>query len=225
MKLTNKETDWINTKLSSYDIKFQEIFDELKDHLITAIENLREQGDDRHVEVLFNEVVSAQFPGFWPFDDIAKQYRLAYQHKISKALWANFNHYLNWKTMPALLALLVVGFYLPHSKAAVTTIMGILLIAAIVPMLYSYFTGRKIKTDKGRQSLLKNYVRFQSNFLVLISNVVFNLIGGLARNWAPASFLSPMHYAPVFFMLMIGFFCIYGMSCIRLTRQQFKLED
>ena len=224
MKLTYTETDWITSKLNSYDIKYQEIFDELKDHLITAIENLREQGDQRHVEILYKEVVAAQFPGFWPFDDIVKQYQEAYRQKIKQAMWACFKYYLNWQTLPVVVLMFIVGFYLPHNKTTTVTLMIVLLLSAIIPMSYGYIGGRKIKTDDGKQSLLKNYVQKQSGFLVLVCNIILNLLASLGRNWEPAAFLSPTHYAPAVFMAMMGFFFIYGLGCIRLTKQQFKLD-
>jgi hypothetical protein len=223
MKLTYNEIEWINIKLNSYDIKFQEIYDDLEDHLINAIESLRTNGDQRPVKILYQEVVRKQFPGFGPFDDIVKQYQTSYRKKINDAVWTNFRHYLNRQTLPVLAILIIASFYMPRNKATALIMMTALFLAAIILLGYGYLSGRKTKTDKGRQSLVRNQVLLQSSFLVLVVNIVFNVIGPIGRNWKPAAFLNPVHYAPIAFALLIGFFLIYSLSCIRLIRRKFKL--
>jgi len=223
MILTTEEINYVSDRLNRHDIKFQEVYDELKDHMLTAIENLRTQGDTRSVETLWQEVVKAQFPGWWPFEDIVKQYQTAYRRKIKKALWANVRHYINWQTIPAMLILVVIGFYLPNTKVVSICMIVALFLVSIVPYIYIYRAARVIKTDKGKQSLVKNYVTSQANFLVLIINLLFNLVANLSREWSPAAFLGPMQYPPVIFMAMLVFFVIYCLGCIRLSRQQFKI--
>ncbi|MES2278346.1 MAG: hypothetical protein V4592_20105 [Bacteroidota bacterium] len=223
MILTTDEITWVIDKLNTYGIKYQEIYDELKDHLLTAIENLREAGDDRSVEMLFDEVVKQQFPGYWPFEDILKQYQVAYRHKIGKAMWANMQYYCNWQTAPLIVLLLVIGFYLPHTKPVMGSLLVSLLLMAVIPLVYTYRNGRRISTGKGRQSLIKGYVFNQANLLMIIINLLLNGIGALSRQWDAAAFLNPMHYHPVVYMLLFSFFIIYGLSCIRLCRQEFKI--
>lgn len=116
MKLTTEELAWVDNKLSGYGIKYREIYNEIKDHLLSAVETARAGGDIRNIDIIFEEIVRRQFPGYWPFDDIVKQYQQAYRRKISRAMWANFNHYLNWQTLPVVFLLIVSGFYLPVTK-------------------------------------------------------------------------------------------------------------
>jgi predicted Zn-ribbon and HTH transcriptional regulator len=75
MKLTPTEIAWINNELDTHQIMYQEIYDEIKDHIITAIETVRANGDERNVALVFSEVMSAQFPGYRPFEEIAEQYQ------------------------------------------------------------------------------------------------------------------------------------------------------
>jgi hypothetical protein len=58
---------------------------------------------------------------------------------------------------------------------------------------------------------------------MIIFNLLFNGIAVIGREWQPASFLNPAHYPPVVFMLLFCFFIIYGLSCIRLVKQEFKI--
>lgn len=223
MKLTAEEIAYVTEKLNTYDIKYQEIFDELKDHLLTAIENLRGQGDQRPMEVLFNEVVKTQFPGYWPFEDIVKQYLAAYRKKIQHTMWADYKAYFNPKIMPLIVLLLVGSFYLPHTKPVIGAMMVLLLIVSIAPVAYAYWKGRIIKTDKGKHSLVKAYVTNSSNYAMILFNLLFNLVRMAALEWKPVSFLNPIHYSPVICMLLLVFAFVYCLSSIRLSRHEFKI--
>ena len=63
MKLTAEELATVNKRLDGYHIIYQEVYDEIADHIITAIEIERAGGDERPVELLFDTVVEKQFPG------------------------------------------------------------------------------------------------------------------------------------------------------------------
>lgn len=223
MILKPEEIAWVGEWLDRHDIKFQEVYDELKDHLLTAIENLRAEGDMRPIEQLLQEVIKKQFPGWWPFEDIVKQYQQNYRRKIRWAMWGNYRHYLNWETLPLLVLLLALSYYIPHSKPVMAVLMVSLLIVSIVPIVYVGIKGRVIKTDKGKQSLVKNHVANTSNFLLVIFNLLFNLISMISKEWASLAFLNPLRYPPVLFVLILFFSFIYALSCIRLSRQEFKV--
>lgn len=219
MILTPEEITWISDKLNTYDIKYQEVYDELKDHLLSAVENMRAAGDERHIETLFNEVVKKQFPGYWPFEDIVKQYQSAYGARIRKTMWANYKHYLNWQTLPVITLLMVCSFYLPNIKPVKGSMMVLLLLISVVPVLYAYIKGRHIHTDKGKRSLTKGYLIFVSNGLMVAFNLLISNVNQFARN----SFLNPLHYLPPVGMLLLIAAFIYCLSAIRLCRQELKI--
>lgn len=219
MKLTKSEMAWVSTKLDTYDIKYQEIYDELKDHLLTAIENMRADGDERHIELLFNEVVKKQFPGYWPFEDIVKQYQSAYRSRVRKTMWTNYKYFFNWQTIPLMILLMVCSFYLPPVKPVKGTLMVLLFITSVVPIVYVYISARHIHTDKGKQSFRKGYITTVSNFLLCLFNLCFNSINMFFHD----SFLNPRLYLPPVFMLLLIAAFVYCLSCIRLSNHEFKI--
>ena len=223
MKLSTEELAWVDGNLATYKIKYQEVYDELKDHILTAIETLRAAGDKREIDVLFNEVVQQQFPGYWPFEDIVNQSRLAYNRKIWQAMWANYKHYFNWETIPMMILLLAASFYLPQTKPVFVTMLCLLLIVSITPVVYVYIKSRTIKTDKGKHSLVKANLLQCANLMVIVFNFLINSVGMLAREWEPASFLNPKHFPPVVYVLLIILAFVYFLSCMRLSRQEFKI--
>jgi len=223
MILTTDETAWVNNRLAGYGIKYVEIYDEIKDHLLSAIETARTEGDTRDIETIFEEIVRRHFPGYWPFEDVVNQYRKAYGRKISQTMWINFKHYLNWQTLPLILLLVTSGFYLPETKPVTLVLIMALLITSIIPAVYMYVKTINIKIEKGKQSLIKSYVMARCYFLIWGFNLVFDVIAPLSREWRPIGFLNPAHYPAVILMLMFSIIVIYGLSCIRLVKQEFKI--
>ena len=64
MILTTEELKWINKRMEWYDIKYQEIYDEIFDHIITGIEAARVSGDHRTIDIVFQRVVDNPFGGY-----------------------------------------------------------------------------------------------------------------------------------------------------------------
>jgi hypothetical protein len=220
MILSAKETALVGLRLDEHRIKYQEVYDEMKDHILSAMEDLRAKGDCREVGVLFNEVVQSQFPGSKPFEGIVRQYRQLYRNRIHRAMWANFRHYLNVKTLPVLLVLSLLGFYLPHDKPMRVMLIIAMVIMSLVPMLYCLVFTRRIRTDKGKTSLLKVYLWWQSGLLMILANLILNSFRTIGREVKGLSFLNPDSYTPAVFMLILGFYFIYGLGCIRMINQE-----
>src|SRR5471030_1280145 len=152
MKLTTEELTYVDSRLESFHIIYQEVYDEIADHFITAIEVAREQGDQRRVEIIFNEIIENQFPGNHDIQKIAAQYVFAYNRKIRKTMRANMVFYVNWQAVLFIGALIVIGFYLPRTTWMFAVMMFLLLIAAYVPFVYTFkkMKGVKLRSKKRR---------------------------------------------------------------------------
>lgn len=59
--------------------------------------------------------------------------------------------------------------------------------------------------------------------LIWALNVGFDIIAPLSKEWPPIGFLNPASYPAVIFMLMFSFYILYGLSCIRLIKHEFKI--
>ena len=123
MKLTTEELDWVKKRMDWYDIKFQEIYDEVADHIITGIEAAREDGDQRNIESVFHSVVDNSFGGYLGIDNIVETYKKAFRQKMRHATYASYKFYFNWQTTLLLIILLVAGFFLPTNKATAAVLM------------------------------------------------------------------------------------------------------
>ncbi|SHN13693.1 hypothetical protein [Mucilaginibacter sp. OK098] len=222
MSLTTRELDWINKRMDWYGIKFQEIFDEMADHIISAIEVERAEGDQRTIDIVFDKVTARDFGGYLGVDKIVKTYEYAYRSKIRKGMFENFSFYLNKPTIATIALLIIAGFYLPRTKITILIMLIGLLLTAIIPLVYAYRNSPPIKLDDGKQSIIQSYMKSRALFLLTLINLILCVIGGAARTW-DISFLNPAHYHPVVYLLLLSFFIIYGLSIMRLCRQEFKI--
>lgn len=222
MTLTNIELEWINKRMDWYGIRFQEIFDEIADHIISAIEVERAAGDQRTVDLVFDKVTDRDFGGYLGVDKIVTAYERAYRSRIKKGMLENFKFYLNKPGLVVVMLLSIMGFYLPRTKATILTMLIGLFLTAMIPLVYAYINSPRIKLDHGKQSIIQSYMKSRALFLLTLINLILCVIGGAARTW-DITFLNPVNYHPAIYMALFSFFIIYGLSIMRLCRQEFKI--
>ena len=221
--LTPEELQWIGKRMEWYDIKYQEVYDEVSDHIITGIEAARAAGDKRNIENVYQTVVDSHFGGYLGIDKIAEAYEKAYRKKIAKLLNGNYRYYINWQALLLTVLLTLAGFYFPHTKATSLVMIFGLFAAAMVPAVYGWRNARMIKTDKGKKSIVKDYVLAKAYLLFMMLCCLLNLSGLTVRHWhinISTSYILPVVMIPLFYL-----FIIYGLSVIRLCKQEFKIAE
>ena len=224
MKLSVTDLTYINHRMETYDIKYREIYDEITDHVISAIETMRAKGDNRNIATLFDEMMEKQFPGYYAFKKIASHYQKAYDVKIRKMLAANFRYYLNVPALITILLLCVIGFYLPQNKPMAVSFMIAMVLVALTPQFYVYLKTNKINSTKGKRSIVKQHVRYWSTILIIVNNLILNCIGFLGKEYK-INFLNPIYFHPTFYILLLSAFTIYALSSMRLCRQELRLDE
>lgn len=166
MTLTTDELNWVSQHMAIYKIPYQEVYDEVLDHIVCAMDYARENGNSSPVERLFQDVIDEQFNGYIGIDETIKTHEKAYQQKAYRIFWQNFRSIMDWKSI-VLIALLVILTHFIAPRILVTkSLLVVILIAVLIPMLYIYFATRLIKTDKGKRSLMRR-VLMANGFLPL----------------------------------------------------------
>ena len=220
MKLTAIDLDYINDRLEACGFKYQEIYDEIRDHVILAIEVARKSDDERIIESVFDDMMNTQFPGYYAFEKIAIAYEKAYRIKIKKAIWANFRYYLNLQNILLLAVLFIIMFYLPHNKLTNIALSACCIALAVAPVIYAYFQSQQVKTDAGKKSIVKEHIKTRATFLLLINLYIFS-----ASVWGNKHTISVFlsDYNSVLGILLILFSVIYTLGSMRLCRQELRL--
>jgi hypothetical protein len=182
MILTQQELSWIDERMKIYDIKYQEIYNEILDHIITAIEEKRKAGDKQEIQWLFQQVVDEHFGGFFGVEKLAAGQKDIYLQSVRR-LWNNsFRYYLNWQMLVFTLIAILISFKLPDVKLVRAMLMTACLLLAFSPLLYTHFLlSGKIKTTRGKQSLIKGHM--------------------VTRAYLPGALLNFLIYAPQFVLL------------------------
>lgn len=226
MRLTYWELDYVHEQMKNYAIKFQEIYNELFDHIVTAIEERREFGDTSSIERMYEEVVSTQFRGFYgvvnEIEELAKSHENAYRSKVRKMIWANYKYYLNVKTLLFTIVLMLLSFELPHNKLTLFVLVIAIFAAALFSTVYAYIELRSIRPSRGKTSLVYAHTLVLANFPLVLLNCAL---------WLPQLPYELMDKDPGFKLVniplpvlafVLALVLIYDLSCMRLCRQEVK---
>jgi Ca2+-binding EF-hand superfamily protein len=116
MILSTQEIEWVKERMNIYVIKYQEIYDEILDHILTAIEERRKAGDDQNIESLFQNVVDDDFSGYIGIEVLAEDEEKLYQKKIRTIFYSNLKQQFNWKTLLIAVVLIAIAFQLPNVR-------------------------------------------------------------------------------------------------------------
>lgn len=222
MKITQEELAWIIKRIDWYEIKYQEIYDELFDHIVTAIETERENGNSRPIESVFQNVVDRDFNGYLGIDKIIADQKKAHRNKIQNQLMAAQKSMLNYKSFVLLGLLLVLGYYLPENGSLKILLFVIGFIIAIYPAIYAAVIFRKLKTDIGKSSLTKGVILIHSNLTGFFFFNFLLLVNDLVKGWN----LNIYHIliSPTFLLFFFFLFTIRGLSIMQVCDEELKVN-
>jgi hypothetical protein len=221
MILSTEEIDWVKERMNVYIIKYQEIYDEVLDHILTAIEERRSAGDDSSIEALFQNVVDDHFSGYAGIEALADDEEKLYHKKISKLFYNRFKQQFNWKTLLIAVALLLIAYQLPNVRLINKLFIGAIFLMAVTPIIIVFMSlFGKIETIKGKKSLVRKYLLTQTIVPIMLFNMVIYspvLIGiftGEDDDFKPIKNLPP-----IIMMAILVFFMIVNSSYIQSSRQ------
>ena len=227
MILSAEEVQWVTNRMKVYDIKYQEIYNELFDHVITAIEAKRAAGDSREILSVFQDVVDTHFGGYQGIEEVAVGQEKAYSTRIRKTFRTILGSYFNWKLLVFTGIVLGLTVNLPDFKLMHNVLLVLIFLFAVSPMVYTYIIiSRKVKVAKGRKSLLKGQLIAQAYLPLLFLNGALYLptIFFLNDNTSTGIKLFGQLPLPVLMLVMI-FYMLLNLSAINLCNQILKKEN
>jgi len=226
MILTQQELDWVAERMKVYNIKYQEIYNEVLDHVITAIEVKRGEGDKREILSVFQDVIDTHFGGYMGIEDLAAGQENLYNTHVRKQFRHILASYFNWRVL--LFTAVVVGltFNLPDFKLMHNLLLIFIFVMAISPVVYTFITiYSKVKIAKGKRSLLKTHLITQAYFPAMLLNGALYLptIFFLSDDETSGFRLYGHLPLPVLMVVLI-FFMLLNLSVIRVCNQMIKKE-
>jgi hypothetical protein len=221
MILTIAEIEWVKERMKIYVIKYQEIYDEVLDHILTAIEERRKAGDGQDIESLFQNVVDEHFSGYAGIESLASTEEHLYRKRLSKLFYTNLKQQFNWKALIFTAVLLFGAYQLPNITFINKMFVMVIFLLSISPVLIAFISlYGKIATIKGKKSLLKRYLIAQTLVPMMLFNsfiycpVLIGIITGQDDNFKPIK-----HLPPVVMMAFLVLFMIVNISYVQSSRQ------
>jgi hypothetical protein len=229
MILSAEEQQWVTDRMKIYDIKYQEIYNEIFDHIVTAIEVKRKEGDTRRIEIVFQNVVDDHFNGYAGIEKLATGQEKIYRKLMGKTFKTIFAGYLTWSLLVFTAICVGLSFVMPDTKLIHKIFITSIAILAFSPLIYTFIAvTKKIKVDKGRKSLLKAHLIGQTYLPAMLLNSIFYLpqffyLAG-SRN-TDDSYYNSLKFLPLpALVVVLIFFMITNLSCLRLCNQIIKKE-
>jgi hypothetical protein len=226
MILSAEELQWVTDRMKVYGIKYQEIYNELFDHILTAIEDKRKDGDERDIMIVFQDVIDSHFGGYQGIEEVATSQEKVYIAHIRRSFRRILGSYFNWKLLVFTIIALVLTFKLPSVKLMHNILLVFILLFAVSPMVYTYITiTKKVKVAKGRRSLLKGQLLTQAYLPLSFLNGALYLptIFFVNDNTSTGIKLLGQIPLPVLILLTI-FYMLLNLSAINLCNQIIKKE-
>ena len=226
MILSTDELQWVTNRMRVYDIKYQEIYNELFDHVITAIEVKRAAGDSREILNVFQDVIDKHFGGYAGIEELAAGQEKAYSTRIRKTFRTIFGSYFNWKLLAFTVITLGLTFKLPNVKLVHNILLVLILLFAVSPMVYTYITiTKKVKVAKGKRSLLKGQLVTQAYLPLIFLNGALYLPTIFFVNDDTSTGVKLFEQLPLpVLMLVMIFYMLLNLSAINLCNQILKKE-
>lgn len=209
MVLTTEERAWVTERMKIYDIKYQEIYDELLDHILTAMEIRRREGNKLSVAILFQRVVDEHFGGYQGIEDLAKNQEKLHHKHVRDIFFSNLKGAFNWPVLIAALIVLLASSTFENTKP-LRLVFGLsVFFLALSPVVYAFILLRnKITISKGKSSLFKVHIINQTAVpLMMLQAFIYvpNLIDEASgrAEFASIKSLSPMTMAGILIFLAI----------------------
>jgi hypothetical protein len=215
MKLSAEELKWIDERMKTYRLKRGDIYNEMLDHIISAIEQKREVGNNNDIETLFQQVVDRHFGGDEGILDLAVKQEGIYQQSIQKRWMQSFKHYLTWPMLGFIIIALFLSFKLPDIRQVKVLLLITYVLLTWSPGLYAYFSlqGKVLKSIEGNQSFLKAHlIRMICTPTGFISMLTFSY-----PFYFPWSFID--YLSPIVFVAVIILFVLVNLATVHFCRQ------
>ncbi|MCP1384011.1 hypothetical protein [Runella salmonicolor] len=241
MKLTTEQLDLISKEIIAGGIKYQDLYEELLDHYILAIEDRVEQGQtfgeafgEVHSEFVnyklhlgslsyydsrkFTTVQKANFG----LARLQSEYEEKLNKEITKRHWEIIKSYFRW---PTIVTTLLVGLLTFQFAYLVPRTFFIWVISAcvffplliVLPQIAKQIWGYGFGKQKFVNSLKCNAIYTRLGFLFALVNIMLNL---------PRAFFdyNVFKEGPLFIIaFLLCFYIAYSLSFYQLYRERFKV--
>lgn len=215
MSLPTEEYAFARKRLLEFKIIYQEVYDELLDHVFTDMESRRNNGDLRPVEQMTADVIQ-DMGGADGIKKMALEHARLFRVKLNQRIGKVYRKHLIVKTIAAMTACFLIGTYLPDTTAITITVFVLLALTLLSSSLFIGYRMRVIQTDHKKYSLLRTTIFWQAFIPMSLLNLA--LISARLLHASPAMLLSH----PVIPLMVFYFTSLYLYGCYRIMEEELR---
>ncbi|UOE48164.1 hypothetical protein MTO98_27505 [Mucilaginibacter sp. SMC90] len=185
MKLRADESKWIEERMKVYEIKYRNVYNEILDHVMSAIEERRRAGDSRDIESLFQQVVDMHLGGTDGIKKLVVEHENIYKEGLKKLWVQSLNHYLTWPMLGFAIVVLLLSLKLPDVGLVKSFVFVMYILMACSPTVYAYFLfrDRVMTTVDGKLSFFRMHlIKKASISAAIFFNVIYLVSPGIIAN-------------------------------------------
>ena len=180
--MTSFEKKWIAKRLQIYKIKYAEIYDEVYDHMLSACEAKRQQGDVRPILSLFQETMDQDLGSHRGLERMTETRVEELNTVLKRRLRDGYRSFLSGGRLGIALAVWAAAtFLLAQTQLMLKYSMFVVLILSVFPLLYMAVFGMKnryLRTIRSRRktSLVNNLMFGLLSWPLILMNGVIGLL-------------------------------------------------
>lgn len=226
MIVSTEEINWVKDRLNWYVIPYQEIYDEITDHVLSAVEAKRMQGNREDIGLLFQQIIAEHFDGVENLEKLAKEQELTYRKKLRQSFKANLTNYYNFKGISFLFIMLSIGAYLPRTKAIIAILLISLLAILFLTSLYALWLNRNNSVQKGKKSLSSIFIAVHVYLPMTLLSSAFNLPNAYFTFFGNPEIHNRYAYIPTTVLTaLLAIMIMYSLSCIEAFKKEYKISN
>ena len=221
MNLKLEEYEIIRHRMLKFKIPYQEVYDELLDHIVTDIETKRTAGDLREVSEIMDDLINNSLGGAVGIKKMAREQENLYRLKIHRRIWKIYSRQLWWKTLAAVAGCVVLDRFIPNTTNYTIGIYGLVLLTMVMLEANVLINMRSVKLTDNKQSLLKTNIVWHVFMPMTLLNMAFlipNLISSFSHYHARA--FIKVH--PIIPLIIFCYTLMYVESCYRVMKEEMQ---
>ena len=220
MNLKPEEYDLIRNRMLNFRIPYQEVYLELMDHLSSDIENKRNDGDMREVEVLLQEAIN-QMGGAAGIEKMAREHENLFRVKIDNRI-AKFNRkHILWKSLGAALFCVLADQLVPDNSVCTIALYAlIVLIIVAVAAFLNYSMGSLPSIDQ-KKLLLRTNIFWQVWMPMTMLSAAF-FIANIASAAGYHTGRTFIFLHPIIPLIIFYYTVLYLRACYRVMEEELQ---
>lgn len=228
------DKEWVTDRLKIYKINYTEVYNEVYDHMLSAIAAKRAEGDTRPILHLFQETIDQDFGSHQGLAEMTKERVNWVSGMLRESLKAEIGSHFNSINMLWTIGIFlsVYGMYVALVIPVKYTILPLFFLCIALPVFF-YLSGlpnpylrrigpkRKRSVVREQMTILTQNTVIAFNVLMFVAPTAYQMIAG-GEHWDHVrNAIAFMGYGGMAGLITMGF--VYVKSVVKVARKDYVI--